>query len=324
MTVILFSLLLFFFPYSARGTTSVVPTCGRYLSGRSLAEVAVDVHGGKILKPTVKSRLGRYQAKTGAKIFLHRFPRTKGGALGSQKVVILVSESSFPDFAKLFGATFPNGFEHLHTPNQGTLMMRWMDRTVSNGRISGGDRLWRFPTHGSIGPLILLSDDEVKRLQCYFRLTERRSDLVNPTRIEGYNYPEDAYIQNCTAWLGHIPLGNNTVTKITVPGNQDGPKETHQRPRTGQLSQYNPKAVMPDRDSDRALLQQVWSQELHEPLFELLGVPLALANHTNPGWVALTLTGIVGNDRVPFVIFYTNDHTQIPQNFNPQITPVGP
>ena len=76
--------------------------------------------------------------------------------------------------------------------------------------------------------------------------------------------------------------------------------------------------------ADRAQLKKVWSARLHEPLFELLGVPLALANHTNPGWVALSLTGLVDEKRVPFVILYTVNHKQVPEPFDTMIRAVGP
>lgn len=197
-----------------------------------------------------------------------------------------------------------------------------MSQTFSYARPGGR---WRMPTEGSIGPLIVLSDSEAFRLQDYFRLN--RSGWVHarqPWTIPEYGFPNDAYGGNCTAWFGHIPFGDETQTEIDAPGSIDAWGDRQGRGmRRGTLREY-PLPMLPvGQEQDGDLLRRVWGAQLHTRLWDLIGVPFKEASHTNPGWVALTLTGRAPNDRVPVVFYYAKDHTKIAARFKTEIELVG-
>lgn len=324
------------FSYGSGGTFSL---CRRFLADADLETRLLRLHGGDPLAPTPNSRLGRYLSESKAITFLYSFPVDPfGGRREKKKLVVLVSPQSFETFKKYFGHTYPNILEHLHTPNQGTLILRWGDwttgRSDNTGQLNFREE-WRFPSPGSLGIMIHFSDSEAQRIANYFEMTNLGDDtnndndadnveLSNPSTIRGFHYPRDFYLGNCTAWCGHIPVGDQRVRRVTSPGNRDGAPSQWGRARTSTLHAYPNSSLEGYSDRERRIIRRVWAPSLHQPLFELLGIPLRLANHTNPGWVALTLTGLVGNDRVPFVVLYTHNHRTVPELFDPQINPVGP
>ncbi|MBI4403323.1 MAG: hypothetical protein HY537_04140 [Deltaproteobacteria bacterium] len=319
MLQICFSLLIF---CSVLGANTAVPQCADKIAQKSLKSleaVAQKLHGGDPLHPTEKSLLGRYQKKTGAAFTIRTFPANPmTGERGPRKLVVAVSPQTFQLFFKMFGKEFPNLLEHLHSPRQGTLRVRWMTQVFSYAKPSGE---WRFPTEGSIGPMILLSDSEALRLHDYFVLNQKSANANPyyaryPNNIPGYNYPKDAYSENCTTWFGHIPLGDETDEEVVCPGSLCGYGDNQGRaPRRGTLTDY----PVPQNFPDGELLKKVWSVPLHKRLWDLLEIPFERANHTNPGWVALSLTGLAKTVRVPFIAYYTSDHTHIRRNFSPQI-----
>jgi len=299
----------------------VVPSCVKLISEKSLDDLARELHGGNPLHPSRKSLLGQYLKLSGAASAIKRFKKDKYGHRGPEKLVVAVGPNTFKLFSEMFGENFPNLLEHLHTPEQGSFKARWMTQVFSSATPHG---TWRFPEEDSIGPMILLSDSEVARLHDYFRLNSgatRQTMFRCPDQIPGYHYPKDAYSGNCTTWFGHIPLGDKTHRTVTVAGSVD----THgdrlgKEARTDTLTDY----VAPQFDEATVqLMKKVWSPDLHERLWDLLGIKFRLANHTNPGWVALSLTGLVGSDRVPFVAYYTSDPSHIPAPFNAHIELVG-
>lgn len=301
-----------------------VPSCRHLLSQKTLAQRSIELHGGNPLCPTANSRLGQYLHQSGATTLIHRFAAGRDAELGPKKLVVAVSSTTFPLFKQMFGETFPI-LEHLHTPDQGTLIIRWKTQIFTYAQ-SRGD--WRFPSLGTLGPMILLSSSEVGRLEDYVQLNRQGPSMFRePDQIPGYGYPRDAYFRSCTAWFGHIPLGDKTYNEVISNGSIDqyGDK-AGPAPRRGRLRDYPLSGLPPELPVDRALVKKVWNPNLPIRLFDLLEVPGAFqnGNHTNPGWVVLTLTGLVGNERVPFVAYYTADHTQIPLPFDPKITLVGP
>lgn len=293
-----------------------MPDCASHVSGRSLGQILHEFHGGNPHHPTPESLLGRYLAQSGAQSYVQRFSNGSGG-FGPEKLVVAVSPHSFELYANLVGRTYPNAFEHLHTPQQGTLMMRWMSQTFSYGRLNG---IWRYPRAGSIGPTILLSDAEALRLSDYFKLVQVNNSLAYPTMIRDFNYPRDAYMGNCTTWVGHIPLGDEIKNQIVCPGSIDrwGDQQGSEA-RHGALTAY------PDLPNvDMNLMRRVWNPNLNLRLWELLGIGMEGANHTNPGWVAISLTALANPERVPFVVAYVENHTSVQWPIHPQISPVGP
>jgi hypothetical protein len=301
------------------GAFGTIPRCGVWVSGRPFEVVAKDLHGGEQNFPTAQSTLGNYLRKSGAETRLIRFDNGEGGQ-GFKKLVVLVSPATFPLFSQLFGKKNPNLLEHLHTPNQGTLMMRWMTETFSYASPHGE---WRFPTVGSLGPMILLSDTEAARLEKYWKLNKDGQTMCrHPNEIPGYNYPPDAYINNCTAWIGHLPIGDETLSRASAAGSVDNYGDgggRRQRSRT--LRSYVPPDELTAREAQ--LMAEVWGAPVHERLWDLLRIPFGKANHTNPGWVATSLTAVAKHERVPFVALYVDDATKFPEPFDPQIHRVG-
>jgi hypothetical protein len=305
---------LFIGTLTAKGT---VPSCAQWVSARTFDEVARELHGGNNKQISPESRLGRYLAQSGAAIKYHRFADGTGG-FGPEKPIVAVSPDTFPLFSRLFGSEYANGFEHLHTPGQGTLLTRWMTHTFSYATLGGE---WRFPQVGSIGPIILLSDNEANRIEKYWALNETGSHICRaPNMIPGYGYPADAYIGNCTAWVGHIPLGDETYETVTSAGSIDQWGDgAGSSPRVGTLTDYPAIAGI-----DETLLREVWGNPLRKRLWDILEIPFELANHTNPGWVAISLTALAKDERVPFVVAYVENATQIPEPFESSISAVGP
>lgn len=316
-------LVVLFFSFVSLANPETIPNCAHYVSkDRTQAQVLHELYGGSLEDPAPRSRLSRYLKKTHAAYGMKRFAKNRDGDRGPAKLVVAVSPKTFPVFKELFGSTYANGLEHLHTPGQGTLLVRWMTQTFQYARPSGE---WRFPEVGSLGPMIILSDSEAERLRDYWVLNRYgQKHHRQPWLIQGYGYPTDAYGGNCTAWFGHIPLGDQTESKITAPGSIDRWGDGGGRaPRHGVLQKYGDPFPVLGNGIDVALLKKVWSAPLSARLFTLLKVPFELANHTNPGWVALTLTALTRRDRVPFVIYYTDDHTRLPAHLESQINLVG-
>ncbi|MBI4403050.1 MAG: hypothetical protein HY537_02745 [Deltaproteobacteria bacterium] len=299
-----------------------IPTCGHVISVnalRSFNQVAEQLHGGNQREPRAGSLIRQYLSETGAVTFRHRFSNGIGGT-GPEKLVVLVSPESFPTFRRLFAENNPNLFEHLHNPGQGTLMVRWMNLAIT---YAYNHSEYRFPTVGSIGPMILLSDSETLRLRDYFELNKTgQARFRYPDQITGFNFPKDGYSGNCTTWIGFIPLADQTSSRVVVAGSVDDYGDRQgQAPREGVLSDYSAEGS----GVDAALLNKVWNPNLHGMLWpDVLGIPMSEAIHTNPGWVAISLTARARDERVPFVALYTNNHTVIPDPFNPAVHPVGP
>ncbi|MBI4404647.1 MAG: hypothetical protein HY537_10820 [Deltaproteobacteria bacterium] len=304
---------------------ATIPSCAEIVamqSARSLEQVAVELHGGDPLHPTPQSRLGRYLAQTGAASRIHGFQI--GSEFSQERLVIGVSPASFESYNELLVRGFPNLIEQVNPPNflantgwcsptyPWHYWFRWLNQVYDYvGEPGFRSSEWRIPLN-NIGPQMLLSDAEVSAWSEYLELTgDPKTNLRFPNLIPGFNYPTDAYANegNCTAFFFHAPIGETRTNQVTSCGHLDehgsggGPE-----PRVGTLADYE----VPAQYTDIApLMKRVWNPLLRRRLMDVLGMPPEQGAHTSGASVGEFLVAHASPQRMPFVVYYTPDHTRL-------------
>lgn len=283
----------------------------RALGDMTLAEVGELVHGGSPLKPTPESLLGRYLHETGAASLVRRFnlaPDSK--KLGPQRLVIALSESSFPVYAKYFlGQNF---LTHVHTPQQETLYLAFEGKF---GRYAVLDKDLRTPREGTLMPTLLLKSTEGSRASLYFDVIrsleshQERQAMLRPWLLEGY-CAMGGY-NSCTHWVGNIPIGDRLVGSYRFPGEVD----VHANNAVGPAVQVRPLAPYGLEGSgiptgQVARVRKVWKVPGHEQLADVVGLRRqnVAGELANPGYVAVSLLGPAPQQRVPLVFVVVPDH----------------
>jgi hypothetical protein len=279
------------------------------LGQMDLSEVQRLVYGTNPLRPSEDSLLGQYINATGATTVVRTFPKGPRRMDGPKRLVVSLSRSSFKRYNKLFG--FLNFLIHVHTPNQETLSLSHEGLFGSYGRNKSD---FRAPRLGTLLPHILLSTSEGQRARIFFDLALSAGMAREPWRLE--NYCARSGYSSCTHWFGNIPVGDKRVDKYTFPGRVDEHADASvgKGPQTRKLKPFK---------NPNPLTSLVWKVPGHEQLADVLGLQKSNieGEFANPGWVAYTLLGAAGVDRVPFVFYSTRDHRQpIPRNFDLQIS----
>jgi hypothetical protein len=313
----------------------------RVLGKMDLEEVGLLVHGGNPLHPSKDSLIGKYINDTGAKTVVRDFPTRPMRATvddsgrppdlnskhGPKRLVVAISERSLAVYKKLFSRH--NFLVHVHTPDQGTLVVA---HNGMAGTFARANNEMRLNEPGTLMPHILLNSDEGQRTTQYFRLGLANSQVAKePWALRAY-CAEGGY-NSCTHWIGNIPIGDRQVAEYSFPGAIDehasnslyrGAKD--KEPRIRRLRKYNSTGLQYDMsvvsDFD-GLVHRVWAVPGNEQLADVLGIRRQNLNGelANPGFVALSLLGRVDQERIPIVFYVVRNHREeIPRNFELQIS----
>jgi hypothetical protein len=299
-----------------------VRDCPKALSARSLPGEMV--YGLHYEVPSASSIAGRYLRRTGSAYGVRQFQEQPGSfTLGPPRLVIAVSPKTYPLYQELFGSSQILE-QHSYPNNHAHNVLRWRDEEFLGGRPG------LFPNYGTLGIPILLSEAEAYRLHRLFYLFTRYPEsevrvgnytgYQYPFQIKGYGYPPIDYYNNCAAWPGLLMIGDPTSNEIVLPGNLD--VDRNARPRRGRLRCYPVPSNIAPRDHE--LFKAAFSVPAHQALWEMLGFSLADGDWTAAGWFSHTLLGRAGLDRVPIVVYYTDDHrAPIPNTIYPGISLIG-
>lgn len=281
----------------------------RALGDLSLEETQIMLHGGNPLAPTPESWLGKYLQESGAATVVRSFPSvpvpqgTDPAVLpqGPKRLVVAVSQDSWRSFEKYFANEQLLG--HVHTTNQGTLMVSFNKKVSWYTQF--GNNL-RTPTYGSIMPQILLKTTEGQRASNFFKLGEQDFMLArHPWQLDGY-CARGAY-ESCTQWFGNIPIGDKKVAEYKFPGAIDN-HANNLNPLTDPGPRVKPLKPYPEHHNP--LVKHVWRVPGNEQLADVLGLQAQnlAGEFANPGYVAVTLTGLAPVERVPVVFYVVPDH----------------
>ncbi len=284
---------------------SVAVLCLAYSSafaGGEISDIDRMVYGDDPLHPSQESLLGGYLAETGADTIIRSFPYAEGGKPGPQRLVVFVSEATFPIFQKYFSSI--NFLYEFHEPHGHVFYSAFKDKRGGMGRLRD---TFRFTYAGVLAIPILLTDDEGKRAEQFFDLAlkvNRRDDVVLfPWRLsDGNNQPYCAPGNEKTIadWFVRMPIGK----KIPTDTKQFRPYDLNKiTPQTVALP-YLPDVV-------RTEIQNVWTApEGHESLAQTIGLPEleAMGPTLTPGKIGAALVGSASIERVPVVFRYVNNH----------------
>lgn len=268
----------------------------RALGDMNLQEVQLHFHGGKPLQPTADSLVGRYLHESGAATTVRSFSLgpEKPGQVGPERLVVAVSESSLPAFLKYFGGA--EGFTVF-----GHALMVHEGRVVSYHHAGTPFRMPKLD-HDNILPWVLLKSSEGRRLRQYLDLNARGagtgyydvakepwSHLPNYCSMPGY------WRQNCTHWIGNMPIGDERVLSYRFPSAQSG---------------VAIQAELRPFESGDPLVKRVWKSPGNKQFGELVGLGEQNIDSelANPGWVMVSLSGPASVERVPVVFHLVHDH----------------
>jgi hypothetical protein len=280
------------------------------LGEMNLSEVQRLVYGKNPLRPSNDSLLGQYIKATGAATRVRTFTRGPRRMDGPKKLVVSLSPQSFEKYNELFSLV--NFLIHMHSPQQGTLQLVHEGMWGSYGRNTSA---MRAPGMGALLPHVLLTTSEGQRARLFFELAKSGAgEAREPWQLE--NYCATGGYASCTHWFGNIPVGDKLVKEYTFPGKVDqyANNSVGPGPQTKVLKPF---------EHANPLASLVWKAPGHQQLSDVIGLHRANISGelANPGWVAYSLLGGAGVDRVPFVFLATTDHrSPIPKNFDLQIS----
>jgi hypothetical protein len=279
------------------------------LGQMTLPELQRLVYGRNPLKPSPESLLGQYINTTGAATVVRTFPRGPNRQEGPKKLVVSLSPRSFKKYSELF--TLVNFLIHVHSPNQGTL---YLAHEGLSGSYANHSEDLRAPSPGALLPHILLSTSEGQRARLFFELGKSGGEAKEPWDLD--NYCAKGGYSSCTHWVGNIPVGDKLVNRYSFPGQVDDHADNSvgKGVQSQRLEPY---------ENDNLITSLVWKVPGHQQLADVIGLHRAniSAELANPGWVAYSLLGSAGVDRVPFVFLTTSNHrSPIPKDFDLQIS----
>lgn len=240
------------------------------------------------------SLLGQYIAETGAKVSTKAFPLNPNAPeLGVERILVPVSEKSLPAFLKYFSDPhFMSVLGHANVLLEGTVH-------AYGGTVAE----FRLPKANTPLPVLMLSDTEAKRLHDYMAAVPKHTDWMSsplkmPWMLKDYTDVKEGCYQNCTHWIGNIPIGDKLVTEIVVPSSKDQPVTLHLKE--------------PNLPPEHQYMKDIWTFPVHEPLSAVLGLAEKNGNGDfgSPGYVIHTLLGSAPIERVKFVFVVVADHTQ--------------
>lgn len=264
-----------------------------------------DLYGADLTNPSPESKLGKYLTESGASVRLIQPSNNKDGTggPGPAKLVVAVSERSLVAFKNAFmGINFMSVLGHAN--------ILFKEKVYSFGGGAAGD--FRLPSVGTPLPIVILKQSEALRLNNYLDLTTKNefrgwtNALKQPWLLPGYS-AKGGY-SCCTHHIGNIPIGDLLVNEYKFPANMEN--DTDKSPRAQKLRPYH-------AEGNNQFLKEIWKAPGHQQFADVLGQQEAnlAGNFASPGWVIQTLIGPTTSERVPVIIYVTNDHTQpIPEN----------
>ena len=272
----------------------------RALGDMTLAEVQDLYYGADPLNPSKGSLIRQYLDETGASAIGKSFSNgpDKGGTFGPERLVVAVSEETFPIFQRLFTTRLDNLAPIGHAG------------IIQNGEMRGwhtGEM--RMPRPGNILPTVLLKTTEAQRAEQYFKMMVLartnglqwngwNNPMMQPWTLENYCSSAGAY-NCCTHWIGNMPLGDECVSAYTFPprvnNGQDAPP-----PIVAALKPYK---------HANAMVKRIWASPGHMQFGAMIGQEAANArgDMASPGWVITTLIGPTAVERVPVVFYFVQD-----------------
>ena len=291
----------------------------------TLDQVQKDLHGGDLTRPSPDSLIGKYLAETGASTVVRKFANAPVGneipkyALSEDRLVVAVSENTFPVFKKYFSSM--NMMYQVYEPNDMKLTVGFEGKRGTEG-MNRDDMT--FTVSGTLMIPILLDSQEGARARNFFKLADKNSRYAaNPWFLRSANnepYSAMSAFMGCTHWFGGMPIGNNTVDAFNFPHGDEDP--TGDKPNTKKLVDYVvPEAFSPEM---KQLIRDVWTVPGHQQLGEILAPSsFRRGEFANPGWVAYTLTGTVKTDRIPVIFLLVDDEkAPLPADFKVQISAI--
>ncbi len=283
----------------ALGDGDMVTTL-RALGDNSVDEMKRLFVGDDIHEIDPASLVAKYIKATGATTKIHRFPIAPGSQkLGEERLLVSVGPDSLEQFESKFSA--PELFAML-----GHALLFYQGEVVG---IQFSE--FRMPHLGSVLPFVVLKTTEGQRMERFIELQRTFNGgwgnaATTPWVLEGYcatgGYP------CCTRWIGDMPIGDRLVNSYSFPGRT----ENGEPPVTQTLRAY---------EHENPLVHQVWAIPGHEQFADAVGQRKAnlRGEFASTGWVFQTLLGPTTNQRVPVVMYVSEDHTQpIPDEFVPQ------
>jgi hypothetical protein len=252
--------------------------------------------------------IGKYISETGAATVIRSFSLGPGkNGQGPRRLVVALSAETFPIYQKYFTREeFLIPFGHAHLVHNGK---------VHSYTHSGIE--FRFTHHLNTPlPLVLLKTSEARRAAQFFELYAKlkltsggpwHHAAAKPWMLPGY-CAAGGY-DNCTHWIGNMPLGDELVDEYTFPACFEAGGD--RAPRTQKLMPYE----HPD-----PLMHEVWSVPGHQQFADMIGQRDANLHgeFASPGWVITTILGPTSVERVPIVFVIVADHkAPIPADFEP-------
>ncbi len=263
---------------------------------------------------------------------------------GEEKLFVSVDRNTISSLEKVIGAN-PHLFMHQHTPNQGTLYMRYKGRMNSYARYGSETKFDMSPrgmhdynnSVNTIIPAMVLSGVEASNVNNYFQLGALENKFAkypwgfkykDRSTKEIESYCKAGGYSSCTHWIGEMPVGEKLVDSYSVPGQADehayGSGDTSKELRTQDVGKYNyftsnsvTEAIGNTKRPHR-LARLVWLEgQGHEQLWSVVGDKNARAlskgEWANPGWVLYSFLSRTKQDRVP-VVFIIREDSQAPLN----------
>lgn len=286
----------------------------RALGDMTFEETQILYHGGNPQDPTPESLIGQYLRETGASTVLRTFDDAaaveagRPGAQGPTRLVISLSGESFPVFSRLFGRLdWMTAFGHGGILHELSVFPHYGLAAPLRGDLSGFTPI----------PMVLLKTTEGSRLKQFLRLFMRdnagaqwSSAADMPWRLQGY-CAASAW-GGCTQRIGNMPIGDERVIELALPGDRPGRNALNPAPNVQRLGSY---------ESNDPLIRRVWKIPANRPFGEVIGQRDAYLRGelANPGWVMSTLLGPTSIERVPVVFVARPDHrAPLPANFVPK------
>jgi hypothetical protein len=262
--------------------------------------VSSPYYGTNPLSPDSNSIVGQYLAETHATSVVKSFPMVYGGTVSTQRLVVTVSENTFPQFEQHF--KYRNILFLYHDPYARYLEAAFQDNVGAMARLN---RTLQFSASGTMLFPIVLSDSERQRVEEYFALAnEVRRDhdvALFPWLLTGRNgipYSSPGNSESLSEWFPRLPIGDEFDLQETT--------------NTYSMSQYS--------SSVQQLLSRVWTvPHARQSLAQVLGLRVFRDGRAldTPALIASSMLANMTSTRMPVVFRFVNDHrVAIPADFN--------
>lgn len=260
--------------------------------------VCQSIYGSDPLNPNPQSPLGQYLNNSGATSVERAFPVEHNGAAGETRLVVTISQVSYPEFEAHF--VNDNILYLFHDPNSRIINIAYNGKKGFMGRLTGD---MRFTFSGAVLIPICLTEEEKVKVKDFFALTAKVSQ-ANDFAL----YP---WLLTDISGTPYMPVGNHDFTEwfMRLPMGEIDSSTSYSAYELPQVNQ-----------EVQNILQRVWIfPHGSQSLKNVLGLRRFVNNRTlnTPGLIASSLLANVSSARIPAVFRYVNDHLeQLPADFN--------